>query len=239
MSSLYFRLKRQIRGWLPKDPVASYEPSRPKHVRVFWYLLIIAVLGILIYVPVIPHSAQPIPAGAGSYFVFPNQGNVSTTNQSLSLWCYGCGMIQSAPYLNSLTMQFLNFGSRYFETHGTFQFCINADCVGGLAGTLLWGDLLVAIAAIDVALLASFILTKEGLRGASFQLGLGALAAISPALLLILGVEPMWLNTLMAEEITNAGAVLILAAIAEMWWFRWIKNNQYNGNSKEFEFPNL
>jgi hypothetical protein len=130
-------------------------------------------------------------------------------------------------------MQFLGFGAQYY--YG--QYGGLSLVWGGAIGLdmLLWGNILIAVAAVTVALLVGFIFSRNALKGASFQLGVGVLALISPALVLYLGVEPMWLNILLAEEITNAGAVLLLTAIAEMWWFRFRKNTNYAANGLDLE----
>jgi hypothetical protein len=122
------------------------------------------------------------------------------------------------------------------------------DCGPTLSdfGALLWADLLVAIAAIDVALLVSFILTRKGLTGALSQLGFGVLAVISPALSSFLGILALYsplslyccllfpMSLFVLEEITLAGAVLVLTAIAEIWWFGR-KQHQSASQPREFD----
>ena len=200
--ALYLRLKQQIRGWLPSDQATSIGTG-DSHGHILWYFVAAAILGILIYAPLIPVHGTP-----------------DNANYPASI-CYGC--IYNPPHVNSITTQFLGFGTQYY--YG--QYGGLSIVWGGVIGfdVLLWGNLLIAISAVTVALLVSFISSRNALKGASFQLGVGVLSLISPALVLYLGVEPMWLNILLAEEITNAGAVLLLTAIAELWWFKWSKRS--------------
>lgn len=188
--------------------------------RNLWIALITAtILGVLIYAPVIH-----VPTFASAF---------------------------SAVYIpphtfDSVTMKFLNFGTQYYGPytpyydHGWLEFCLSLPQCGPTPfafGALLWADLPVAIAAIDVALFVTFILTKKGLTGALSQLGFGVLAVISPVLILFLGTAPLWMNIhrLVVEEIIVVGTVLILTAFAEIWWFRRGKQRQFVSQSQELE----
>lgn len=79
---------------------------------------------------------------------------------------------------------------------------------------------MVAIAAISVGLTVRFLYSRKGILGASSQLSLGILAILLPTVLILLGIPPSWLSVLWAEEMVVAGSVLVLTAIAEIWWFR-------------------
>ncbi len=185
--------------------------------RNVWIALITAaILGVLIYAPVIP--IPPFSSGFSGVYTPPHT-------------------------LDSVAMKFLNFGTQYhgpyapYYAHGTLEFCLVQYCGPTPFGALLWADFLVAIAAIDVGLLVSFILTKKGLTGALSQLGFGVLAVISPVLVLFLGISPVWMsiNRLVKEEIIVTGAVLVLTAVAEICWFRKSKQNQFLRQSEKLE----
>ena len=79
--------------------------------------------------------------------------------------------------------------------------------------------------AIDVGLIARFLSNRSGIRGASAQIGIGALALLSPLLPLN--------SVLILEEVLVAGVVLILAGLAELWWFRANENYTHRLKAEE------
>ncbi len=201
-----------MRGWLPSESATVFEKVTSKHVRIRWYLLAIAVLGVLVYAPVIQNPGIMPP---------PVQGI-----------CYGCPLMVP-PQVNSLTMQFLGFGASYLQYQSlgnnfgnSLQFCLGVpDCSNSPFGLSLLGDLLLVIAVISVSLAIRFLYSRKGILGASSQLSLGIFAILFPIVLILLGIPPVWLSFLAAKEMVVAGSVLVLTAIAEIWWFR-LKESQ-------------
>ena len=158
------------------------------------------VLGVLIYVPVIPHSppAYSIPA----------------------LCYYGaCSISVISPYLNSITLQFFNFGAQYSVysgfLRGSYAFCPIQGCGVWYEG--IFYGILVSTIALSVVFIISFIFNRRGERAASAQIGFGASAIFWPLL--------QFNSAFISEELVVAGTVLILTGVAELWWFRIV--NEY------------
>ena len=154
-----------------------------------------AILGVLVYVPVMPYSPQ-----------------VSSLPVSGGIWCFGCFV--PAPHIDSITLRLFSFGGLYYwRFGGPYAFCTARTC-GSISSVGAVYALLLALIAIDVGLLARFLSNRSGIRGASAQIGLGLLALLSPLLLLPLN------SLLILEEALVAGVVITLTGIAELWWFR-------------------
>ena len=139
-------------------------------------IIFAVILGVLVYVPVIPHSA---PA-----YAFP-----------AIYTCGGCvtegisGNPITSHILNSITLQLFNFGgqysiySRFFR--GSYNFCSFGGCESFWFVGVIYG-FLIALAAINVGLIARFLSRRSGMGGASVQIGLGVFALIiSPFLQLL------------------------------------------------------
>jgi hypothetical protein len=143
------------------------------------------ILCILIYVPVIPHSISP--------------------NSS----CNGyCGIVLAGTYFYSITLQFFNFGAQ--SVGHTYSFCPLQGCGVWYAG--IFYGFIVALVAIDAGLIARSLHARNAINGASVQMGVGALAMLSPLLQLY--------SAFISEEVLVFGAVVLLTGIAEFSWFR-------------------
>jgi hypothetical protein len=143
------------------------------------------ILGILIYVPVVPHSISPVSP------------------------CNGyCGIVLSGTYFYSITFQLFNFGAQ--SLGHTYSFCPVQGCGVWYAG--IFYGIIVALVAIDAGLIARSLHVRNGMSGASVQMGLGALAMLSPLLQLY--------SAFISEEVLVFGAVIIMTGIAEFSWFR-------------------
>lgn len=187
-----------------------------KKRNVWIELITAAILGVLIYAPLVPIQSS------GMIYTF-------------SGLCYFCYWLP--PHVNSITMQFLGFGTQYYgSNYGGVSFIFGGD-VG--FGALMWADLLVALAVITVGLAVCFLYSKDGVRGASFQLSLGALGILAPTTMIVLGVPPAWMSVLVATETVIVGAVLVLTAIVELWWFGWSKQHEFVSQSQELEMRHL
>ena len=130
--------------------------------------------------------------------------------------------------LNSITLQLFNFGgqysiySRFFR--GSYNFCSFGGCESFWFVGVIYG-FLIALAAINVGLIARFLSRRSGMGGASVQIGLGVFALIiSPFLQLLNQYFRLRSSALIPEEAIVAGTVLILTGVAELWWFRTTKD---------------
>ena len=144
-----------------------------------------AILGILIYVPVNPNSIYPIPP------------------------CNGyCSIVFAGTYFYSITFQLFNFGAQ--SVGNTYSFCPVQGCGMWYAG--IYYGMIAALVAIDAGLIARSLRARIGLSRASVQIGVGALAMLSPLLQLY--------SAFISEEVLVFGAVVLLTGIVEFSWFR-------------------
>ena len=160
-----------------------------------------SVLGVIVYFPVIPYSSPansiPFPCFSGCNSI-PHGAEVTD------------------PHFDSISLQLFNFGGQYYQMPSSYTFCAVWTC----GSVWLWGVLyaiLIALTAIDnLGLISRFLSVRSGVKGASAQIGIGALVLLSPLL--------PWNSALVLEEVIIAGVALTLSGLAELWWFRATEN---------------